>query len=94
MNLVNHMPNTDANKRSLVQAGRNVKAKLITAGLKMASLAAEAGVTSSTLSWYVSGRSRGYDKQVSIWAAYCTMTGEQCTLAEFWGELLNRRIAG
>ncbi len=63
------------------------------ASIKFRDLAERAGLPGPTLSFYISGRTRAYRKQVLIWEAFCELSRLRPTLKQFWGELLSERVA-
>ena len=75
------------NTVSLARSGHAVKARIVGAGLPLGKLARAAGMAQSTLSCYLSGRSRRAVGQVAIAAAFRRLTGNWITSEDFWGDL-------
>jgi len=83
-----------ARNRILVTAQHAVKSQIVAAGLAMGQLAGAAGISQSSLSNHIGGARANYETQIRIWQAFCRLTGQAVSLADFWGELLSKRIAG
>lgn len=78
----------------VVAAEYAVKSKIIAAGLKVGQLAEAADISQPSASNHIGGVRRNYTTQLRIWEAYCRLSGEAVSLADFWGGLLSKRIAG
>ena len=66
---------------------QSVKARVVAAGLRLGTLASAAGIPESTLSGYLSGRSRKAAPQMAITAAFRKLTGTWISSADFWDDL-------
>ncbi|HUT58076.1 MAG TPA: hypothetical protein VNA25_09540 [Phycisphaerae bacterium] len=84
---------TSANRRIIARPGSAVKARIINSGLLLGELAKAARIARSTLSDYLSGRTRNVYGQMRILNAFNRLTDEQFTLREFWGRLTAREAA-
>ena len=84
---------TSANRRIIARPGSAVKARIIRGGLLLGELANAARIARSTLSDYLSGRTRNIYGQMRILNAFNRLTDEQFTLREFWGRLTAREAA-
>jgi len=79
---------TSSHSRSIVrQPGKFVKAQIVAAGLPLWRLARASSMASSTLSCYLSGRTRNIHGQIAIARAFRRLSGQRIPTAEFWGDL-------
>lgn len=62
-------------------------------GLLLQELAKAAGIAASTLSDYLSGRTRNVYGQMRILNTFNRLADEQLTMREFWGRLTAREAA-
>jgi len=74
-------------------AGQGVKGRIIAAGLKLEVLAKASGIAPSTLSNYLAGDLRDRDTQHDVWFAFRGLTGQELSISDFWGSLLNSEVA-
>lgn len=81
-------------KKIIPESGDLVKGRIVLAGIPMRRLAKEAGISSGTLSNYLAGRHSFLKTQMEIYFAFRRLSGSEISLADFWGELLSKRIAG
>jgi len=84
---------TSRRPKILPTPGQRVKAKIIGSGLSLRALARGAGIAPSTLSNYLVGRRRDRNTQHDIWFAFRALTGQDLSIADFWGSLLSTEIA-
>jgi len=86
---------SEATARILPPNAAFVKARIISAGLKLGDLAAAAGVSQSSLSNYLIGRVANYRTQQKIFKSFRKVTGINISFNDFWGPLAAaERIAG
>ena len=87
------------NSDNLVIIGRDgdlVKGKIIASAIpppKLRRLAEAAGIKPNTLSDYLKGRLSNADTQMTIWRAFCRLSGQQVEMVDFWGRLFSREVA-
>ena len=82
-----HEQKTSLTLLIICRPGQSVKARVVGAGLPLGKLARAAGMAQSTLSCYLSGRTRNAHSQLRIAAAFRKLSGQYLTTPEFWGDL-------
>jgi len=68
--------------------GTQVKGRIVAAGVALGRLAREAGMSGSTLTSYLSGRTRNPQGQIAIALAFSSLTGRPVVVRRFWGRLV------
>ena len=83
----NNLPPPD---KMLADAGAQVKARVISAGLKLSALAGASGIAPSTLTHYLTGYRKNVGTQVRIVRAFRRLTNTRISYSDFWGDLWDR----
>ncbi len=91
---MNKTRDNSAKHKILPQPRDFVKGLIVSAGIPMGRLADAAKISQSALSNYLAGIRKDRATQLMIWDAFCRLSGQKISLADFWGELLSERIAG
>jgi hypothetical protein len=74
-------------KTIIAPAGAAVKARIVSAGIRLGDLAFAAGFSGPSLSGYLTGRTCNPHGQIRIVRAFRRLTGRRISAATFWGDL-------